>query len=334
MKILIVTGIYPPQIGGPAEYARSLSEAFRSIGHTVTVCSFDAVLGFPTGIRHAVFFFKLLPAVYRADVVIGLDTFSVALPSVIAARLLSRNIILRTGGDFLWESYVERTKQKVLLREFYTKERSFTFRERIVFHLTKFVLHRASAVVFSTAWQRAIWEIPYNLGGVRTSLIENYYGPKEESEVPSRKVFLAATRPLVWKNHDMLRRAFMRAKEVCPDIALDEETVPFGVFMEKMKRAYAVVLVSLGDISPNMILDAIRHSKPFILTKENGLRPRIGDLGLSVDPQEEVEIADALVRLTNEEVYRREKMKVEAFSFRHSYEDIAKEFLGVFRSLK
>lgn len=334
MKILIVTGIFPPQIGGPAEYARGLSSAFRSIGHEVSVRSFDAVRGLPTGIRHVVFFFKLLPALYKADAVIGLDTFSVALPSVVAAKLLSRKIVLRTGGDFLWESYVERTKQKVLFREFYTKERSFTFRERIVFNLTKFVLRQASTVVFSTAWQRAVWEIPYALGRVRTSLIENYYGPKEKSDVPPRKVFLAATRPLVWKNHDVLRRAFQRAKETCPDIELDEETVPFDVFMEKMKRAYAVVLVSLGDISPNMVLDAIRHSKPFILTKENGLGPRIGDLGLSVDPQNEAEVADAFVRLSNPEVYQREKRKVEAFSFQHTYEDIAGEFLDVFHSLR
>ena len=41
----------------------------------------------------------------------------------------------------------------------------------------------------------------------------------------------------------------------------------------------------LGDISPNLILDAVRHNKPFILTQENGLTDRLGDIGLYVDPE-------------------------------------------------
>jgi hypothetical protein len=61
----------------------------------------------------------------------------------------------------------------------------------------------------------------------------------------------------------------------------DRDELPYESFLNKMKESYAVVLLSLGDISPNMILDAIRLNKPFVCTKENGLMDRIAGVGVT-----------------------------------------------------
>ena len=37
MKILVVTGIFPPDIGGPATYIPEIAEALLKRGHEVTV---------------------------------------------------------------------------------------------------------------------------------------------------------------------------------------------------------------------------------------------------------------------------------------------------------
>jgi glycosyltransferase involved in cell wall biosynthesis len=103
--------------------------------------------------------------------------------------------------------------------------------------------------------------------------------------------------------------------------------------MEKLKTCYAVILVSLGDISPNMILEAIQCKKPFILTRANGLESRIHGLGLRVNPLDEEDIAQAICRLANSSVYEQEKHNIEAFSFRHSYGGIARDFLNIFEKL-
>src|SRR5690348_11398603 len=119
MRILIATGIYPPEIGGPAEYAKNLKDAWNSQGHQVTVKVFSRFKFLPTGLRHLAYFLYIVPAVIRADFILSLDTFSAGLPAVLAARLFGKQIIVRTGGDFLWEFYVERTGELVLLKDFY-----------------------------------------------------------------------------------------------------------------------------------------------------------------------------------------------------------------------
>src|SRR3989344_2808133 len=164
MRILIATGIYPPEIGGPAEYAKNLKEVWSKHGHKVTVRVFSQFNFLPTGVRHLVYFCYILPAILKADLILALDTFSAALPSVLAAKMLRKKIILRTGGDFLWESYVERTGELVLLRKFYkTCLDKFSAKEQKVFNLIKFVLKHVSAIVWSTEWQKNIFMEPNKL---------------------------------------------------------------------------------------------------------------------------------------------------------------------------
>src|SRR5436309_2301876 len=109
MKILIATGIYLPKIGGPAQYAKNLERVFTDLGHSVTVLTFGLEDNLPTGVRHLFFFFKILPKVFSADIICALDTFSVGLPAVLASQISGKKCVIRTGGDFLWEQYVERT---------------------------------------------------------------------------------------------------------------------------------------------------------------------------------------------------------------------------------
>lgn len=175
MKILIATPLYPSEIGGPAQYAYNLEQEFKILGHEVHVAKFSAVRSWPNGLRHLLYFFSLLPKIQQADFILALDTWSVALPAVAAGRLLNRKLVIRTGGDFLWESYVERTGDLVLLRNFYqTTREKWSLKEKVIFYLTRWVL-RCASVVFSTDWQRQIWRGPYNLNLAQTVIIENYY---------------------------------------------------------------------------------------------------------------------------------------------------------------
>ena len=84
-KILITTGIYPPKIGGPAQYAKNLKLAFESQGNTIAVKTYNLENYLPTGFRHAYFFLKIIPKILSSDWVLALDTFSVGLPTVLAS---------------------------------------------------------------------------------------------------------------------------------------------------------------------------------------------------------------------------------------------------------
>ena len=333
-KILIATGIYPPKIGGPAQYAKNLKIALENLGNTVSVRTFSIEDYLPTGVRHIFFFFKIIPNVIKSDTVIILDTFSVGLPTVLACKLFGKRSIVRTGGDFLWEQYVERTGKKVLLRNFYKDERhNFSKKENTIFRLSRWTMQNASTVVFSTEWQRDIFMDVYNLQKQNINTIENYYGMKGTSLAPQGKIFVASTRNLKWKNLDMLKRVFDKVGLEHPEAALFLDNAPYPDFMNKIKSCYAVVQVSLGDISPNLILDAIRYGKPFICTKEIGILPRITDVGIFVDPLDEDEVEKAVLALLDETEYKIAKEKVENFSFVHTWDDIAEEFIKIVKSL-
>jgi glycosyltransferase involved in cell wall biosynthesis len=335
MKILITTGIYPPKIGGPAQYAKNLVDEFEKIGHAVTIKTYGLEDRLPTGIRHLFFFFKIIPALLTTDAVFILDTFSVGLPTVLACKIFGKKGIIRTGGDFLWEQYVEKNGKKILLRDFYdTEQINFSSKEKIIFKLTRWTLNNATKIIFSTEWQRDIFIKAYGLKIENTHIVENYYGQKESDNEWEKKEFVASTRNLIWKNLDVLNSVFTKIKVKQPEIALFAENLPYEQFIAQMRSCYAVILVSLGDISPNMILDAIRLNRPFICTKEVGIYSRVKDVGIFVDPLNEQEIENAILHLLTEEGYKEAKEKIRNFNFTHTWKEIAEEFLEISVTIK
>ncbi len=334
-KILISTGIYPPDIGGPAEYAKNLEEEFLRSGHGVVLKTYGKIERFlPMGIRHLYYFFKIIPAVLMSDFIIALDTLSVGVPTVIASKIFFKKVVIRTGGDFLWESYVERTGDLVLLAEFYdTRKNRFNLKEKIIFYTTRLILKTVDVLIFSTKWQQNIWYKAYNLSFAKQKVIENHYNQKQETGKYTNKNFICATRPLRWKNIGALKVAFYLAKKENTELVLDDAPSPHSLFLERVKNAYAVILVSLGDISPNIILEAISYGVPFILTKENGLMDRIGDIGVFVNPKDIDDIKNKIIWLSNETNRKEMESKILNFRFFHNYAQISKEFLGVYRKI-
>ena len=60
MKIVLAAGLYPPDIGGPATFAKQLVESLHVAGAEVVVLPFRDVLHLPPLIRHLAYFFKVL----------------------------------------------------------------------------------------------------------------------------------------------------------------------------------------------------------------------------------------------------------------------------------
>lgn len=334
MKILIASGIYPPDIGGPAQYARNLYEMWKKQGHEVKVAAYRWERAFPPIVKHLFYFSKVLRKGWNADLILVLDNFLAAVPTMLACILMRKKYIIRTGGDLLWEWYVERTGEMILFKDFYSKPRAFSFKEKVISTWSRAAFKHASAIIFSTQWQKDIWEKEYNLDPKKTFMVENYCGPREAFVEPENRTFVAGTRLIKWKNVELLKEAFEEAQNEVkrlglPDIELDCGKAVYDSFVEKIHRSYAVILVSLGDISPNMIFDAIRVGTPFIVTKENGITPRIKDAALFIDPQNKKDIVDQIVWIANPANRAAQAKKVQAISFSHSWEEIADEIVNI-----
>ena len=335
MRILIASGIYPPDIGGPAQYARNLYETWKAAGHEVKVAAYRWERAAPPILRHFLYFLKIFRKGWNADMIVVLDTWSAAVPTMYACAFMGKKYILRTGGDFLWENYVERSGDMVLFKDFYgTRLGKLTSKERMIYRLGGRALRKAKALIFSTTWQRDIFTAAYKLDVRKNYIVENFCGEKEEPVTPDGRVFLASTRELKWKNLDVLRSAFKTAEEKIKGLGLEPIELDTGKamyenFVERMKRSYAVVLASLGDISPNMIFDAIRMGVPFIVTSEVGTKERIKDCAVFVDPTSEKDIADKIVWMSDPKNRAAQAAKVKQFSFVHTWNEIADELVAI-----
>ncbi len=340
MKILIASGIYPPDIGGPAQYARNLYESWKKSGHDVKVAAYRWERAFPPIVRNILYLIKIIRKGWNADLILVLDTWSAAVPTMFACALMRKRYIIRTGGDFLWESYVERTGDLVLFRNFYQQKiQNFTKKERFIFKWGGKSLKSASAIIFSTDWQRKIFEKAYKLDPNKNYIVENFCGAREEFTDPDNRNFVAGTRTLKWKNVELLKDVFHSAqKEVLskglPSIELDCGKAVYDSFVEKLRHSYAVILVSLGDISPNMIFDAIRVGTPFILTKENGISERVKDCAIFVNPEDKEDIKNKIVWISDPNNRSLQAQKVRNFAWFHSWEQIGDEIFSVWNKVK
>ena len=121
MRVLLVTGIFPPDIGGPATYVPQIAGALSSRGHQVTVLTLSDCLDhddtehpFPIVrlSRRAFKPWRLLRTVGsifrlggRADV---LFVNGLAIEVVVANFLLRKPLVMKIVGDFAWERSVNR----------------------------------------------------------------------------------------------------------------------------------------------------------------------------------------------------------------------------------
>jgi glycosyltransferase involved in cell wall biosynthesis len=112
MKICIITGIFPPDIGGPATYVSHLAHLLNELGHEVCIITLgdDAILhpflvkriyrSYPLPLRLTLLFVAMIRYGWKSDVwyINGLE-----LPAVLAGRFLRKRMVMKIVGDYAWE---------------------------------------------------------------------------------------------------------------------------------------------------------------------------------------------------------------------------------------
>jgi glycosyltransferase involved in cell wall biosynthesis len=109
VKVLIVSGIWPPDVGGPASHAPEVADFLRSRGHTVEVVTTAsqqparrpypvrwAARSIPLGLRHVVGGRLVAARAWKADVVYTTGMFG---RSALGSRLAGRPYVLKLTAD-------------------------------------------------------------------------------------------------------------------------------------------------------------------------------------------------------------------------------------------
>lgn len=329
-NITIATPLFPPDIGGPALYAEMFSRIWSKEGHMVSVVHMGGLRKFPTGLRHILYFIKLIPACIKADAIFVLDTLSVALPAMILGHMLRKKVIVRVGGDFLWETYINRTHEHILLSEFYNEERKLTFKENTIFDLTNFVFQYVDHVVFSTEWQKEICLAAYSLDAQKVSVIANAFPDRAKRNiVPKNRIILSPSRNIFLKNKHGLEKAFVIVKERFFDPVLDTAISTHEELLKRISEAYMVVVPSFSEVSPNVVLDAVSLGVPVVATEDCGIKEHLSDVVVWVNPKDPQSIASGIELLMDAKTYSEYMARISKFSYTRSEEDVACDFLNL-----
>lgn len=139
MKILITTGIFSPDIGGPASYGKTLAQKLAE-NHSVSLVTYSSKSKFPEDenqpfkiiriarwipkfLRHIIFFLKTLSAAKGADVIFSLNAVSAGLPALWVAKIRKKKFFVKIVGDYAWEIAVNKGKTFLLIDDFQKTKR-------------------------------------------------------------------------------------------------------------------------------------------------------------------------------------------------------------------
>ncbi len=226
VKILICTGIFPPDIGGPATYSKLLADELPKHGIKTEVLSFSSVRHLPKIIRHFLYFFKVLKRGRRADIVFSQDPASVGLPSLIAAKILRKKFILKIVGDYAWEQGMQRFGVKDLLDDFLNKK--YCWQVEILRKIQKFVAKNAKTIIVPSEYLKKI----ITKWGINPEKIKVIYNAFDASELKISKeeareklnlfgsVLISAGRLVPWKGFSALIEIMPEILKKIPDAKL------------------------------------------------------------------------------------------------------------------
>lgn len=352
-KILIATGLYPPDIGGPATYSKLLMDELPRHGFAIKVLSFSECRRYPKLIRHIVYLVKILRRASAVDIIYAQDPVSVGLPVAIANLILRKRFVLKIVGDYAWEQSVQRFGVKDLLDDFITKK--YGFRVTFLRKIQKFTAVRADKIIVPSNYLKKIvlaWgiddnkiEVVYNSFDIPSLAIQEQ---DTEQRVNLTKLVLVSVGRLVpWKGFDALidimpdvirqvsgAKLFIigsgpdeaKLKSQINDNLLDGNVFLLGQLSRNelaryIKDADIFVLNTGYEGLSHQILEVMALGVPVITTNIGGNPELIedGKSGLLVEYNNKSEIKNAILNLYNnhqlkEALIKNAKEKVKDFN--------------------
>ncbi|MDP1719366.1 MAG: glycosyltransferase family 4 protein, partial [bacterium] len=223
-RLLIATGIYPPDIGGPATYTALLEGELPKRGFAVDHLAFTEYRKKPKIIRHLLYLWDCWKKVKNFDAIYAQDPVSVGLPALLAARLRGKKFFIRVAGDYAWEQAAQRFGVRDTIDDFsrFAESREarqkYPWQVKLLIKIQRFVVGRADLVITPSNYFRKLvggWtKNPERVKTIHNGIdlkIPNFYpfgtSPAgRQFPIPNKgnKTILSAGRLVPWKGFDFL----------------------------------------------------------------------------------------------------------------------------------
>ena len=276
MKVLIATGLFPPESGGPATYSKTLLEELPQKGLEVSVLPYRTVRQYPKFLRHTAYFFKLLKMSFGADIIFAQDPLSVGLPSALVAFLTRKKFVLKIVGDYAWEQATQRFGYTGTLEQFQSSKSGHQMPAfgRLMQILERWVARRALKVIVPSKYLGrivALWGVPKkNIVVVYNGIAAEAVGLKQVIRGLLRfkgKLVISIGRLVPWKGFEALIRVHPALRKKFPDLSL--LLVGSGPDQEKLENLagnlkVADSVIFTGNVERAVVLRYMRAADVFV----------------------------------------------------------------------
>lgn len=336
MRLVIATPLYPPEIGGPATYAKILEEGLPKLGIETVIVKFSDVRHLPHVIRHIVYAWRMHIATRHADVILTLDMLSVGWPALCANLFRRKPFVVKIVGDHIWEQGRQRFGITEVLEKF--PRFSFSWHPYLWFlrALQFSVVRAADRVIVPSEYLKKIitaWGIPVG----KITVIYNAVPLENTGTVPDavaslqKPLVVSVGRLVPWKHFDGVIDAVaaLRAKGISASLAivgsgplraeiekyarekLGDSCVVLGALshtdtLAVMRSADAFVLNSSYEGLSHVLIEALALSVPIVATRVGGNGEVVtdGEDGLLVPSGDTGVLTQALERVLTDAMLR------------------------------
>ncbi|PIR97608.1 MAG: hypothetical protein COT91_00450 [Candidatus Doudnabacteria bacterium CG10_big_fil_rev_8_21_14_0_10_41_10] len=368
-KIVFASGTYSPEIGGMATFVKKIAGGLTLKGFQVSVLAYGKTGSiernpFPVQLvsrsggfllRYLKYFLALRKTVKKSDLIYAQDLVSSGFPAALVSLFSGKKLIIRLGGDFLWEQMVERGKVNCTLKEYYTLPKSFV--EKLYLAIYRFVLKRAELIIFNNSYQPELYNQVF---GKNINFQKIVFNPISKKAKTSRAVFdgdiVYFGRFIKVKNLKVLIKAFGRLKTKKKLVLVGEgpgrirlerlveklslrdrvqfkKAVPRVRVFEIMQKNSLVVIPTLTELNPNVALEALSVGTPVLLTKENGLPREVKDELQLFNPLSESELFEKLEFFLDKKNYQKYESKLRRLKYKQTWDSVVTEHIKVFENI-
>jgi glycosyltransferase involved in cell wall biosynthesis len=255
-KLILATGIFPPDIGGPATYVKTLSEELPKRGFAVKVVTYgkddknskfqaqnsnqfqnsnskieDSIYYISRNqnvlSRYMKYFIQVWKLLAWADLVFVQDPMSAGLPTWLSCKLRGKKYFLKIVGDYAWEQGRQKNGVVESLDDFQNKK--YGFKVELWRKIQKMVARDAEKIITPSFYLKKILE----QWGVNTDKVKVIYNSVKKIEPPKKSkdeikkelgisgdMIISPGRLVPWKGFGTLIKIMPEILKVNPDFKL------------------------------------------------------------------------------------------------------------------
>lgn len=216
MHLLIVAGIFPPDIGGPATYAERLASHVSKKGHSVRVLCYssnieDTHLPYRVirvkrrslkGVTFLSYLFRLSWQALWADCIYAQGPVAGGLQVFIVHAIIRKPYFVKVTGDYAWEQATARFGLSQDIKSFQQHPASVLFRVRVMNVVQKMVARNAACCVIPSVYLQSMvlgWGVTKAHTAVIYNAAPSWEHTFETNKLSSDPTVLTVGRLVPWK---------------------------------------------------------------------------------------------------------------------------------------